>query len=61
MKKIKKKKRKKMPDFGQPTNLIAWGRASATLPAVLHSVVVVRTGTTNVLQPQAFLQSTRKA
>jgi len=61
MKKIKKKKKKNMPDFGQPTSLIALGRASATLPTVLHSVVVVSTGTTNVLQPQAFLQSTRKA
>ena len=32
----KKKKKKKITSFGQPTSLIARGRASATLPNVIH-------------------------
>ncbi len=35
-KKEKKKKKKKTTSFGQPTSLIARGRASATLPSVIH-------------------------
>jgi len=35
-KKKKKKKKKKTASFGQPTSLIARGRASATLPNVIH-------------------------
>jgi len=31
-----KKKKKKITSFGQPTSLIARGRASATLPNVIH-------------------------
>jgi len=34
--KKKKKKKKKTTSFGQPTSLIARGRASATLPSVIH-------------------------
>jgi len=31
-----KEKKKKITSFGQPTSLIARGRASATLPNVIH-------------------------
>ncbi len=39
--KKKKKKKKKVTSFGQPTSLIAHGRASATLPNVIHTVIII--------------------